>query len=86
MSKPFDSFPGRHTRLFLLETDDAPSELTIYVQSLLPGDGVPPDDWVNVVDGITADHTATLSRSRVVCLLVPRMDSLERSQESDEVG
>lgn len=74
------------TRFFLLESDYAPCELPVHVQGLLSGDRMPAHDRMDVLDGVTADDTATLPRPREVCLGNARMDRLQRPQDRDELG
>ena len=88
MDQPFGSvlcISAKLTRFLFLEANDAASELPVHVESLLASDRVPAHHGVDVVNGIPADNTTALSRTRVCGLLEARVDRLEGPQEGNEV-
>lgn len=68
-----------------IEANNPAGELPVHIESLLPSDGMSPDHGMDILHGFTTDHTPTLSTSRELGLLNPRVDCLERAKERKEL-
>lgn len=74
------------TALFLLQANNAASELPIHIQCFFASNGVPADERMYVDHGIASNNSAAVSCTRKLSLFKPGVCCLESPEEVDKGG